>query len=766
MRRRIRFPVLAAAALAACGVLPAAMPAKAQPSTAPTSAAAGLKPLTLEAIFGPEGAVDFDGTYATGLAWLPDGSCYLERRDGQLQRIEPQSGAATPAFDRERLKAALIAGGVREDAAGRLADRPGRFTQDRAGALLEHDGKLLYYRFDPARLTTVLSDGRPRAATELSPRGNWVSFVRDNNLHVVATAGSKPRRLTADGGPLRLNGVLDWVYMEEVYGRGRQAAHWWSPDETRIAFLQFDETGVPEYTIVDESRRPAGVEKSWYPKAGDANPKVRLGVVRVDGGGVFGAPAIRWIDLPPSENGDLLIVRVGWAPDGRLLYQVQDREQRWLRLCEADPHTGRFRTLLTETSPAWVDVLDEPTFLADGSFLWRSANDGFAHLYHLTRDGVLVRRLTRGPWEVSELHGVDEAGGWVYFSGSRDSSVERHAYRVALGGGEPQRLTEPGFSHSVEFDPGCVYFIDTFSSAATPPRVHLRRGDGSLLRVISQNDVAVLREYRLATPEFLQVPARDGALLNAVLLRPPDFDPARKYPVWSYTYAGPQAPSVSNRWGGRNGLFNQYLAQQGYLIWVCDPRASGGHGAGGAWQSYQRLGEQELADLEDGIAWLVANASADPTRVGIHGHSYGGFMTAYALTHSDVFSVGIAGSGVFDWRNYDTIYTERYMRMPQNNPDGYERTSCVAAAKNLHGRLLIYHGAMDDNVHLQNAFELATALQKHGKLFDLMIYPQDRHGIGRGDRHLRELRLEYIERYLRGGERGVPGGSANAASLD
>ena len=699
----------------------------------------GSKPITLEAIYGPEGRVNFRGTVASRMTWLDDGTHFLHRRDGVLQRVNAETDEAEPAYDHEALQAVLEAhDDFDESAAGRLARRPGTFNKDRSVVLVSHQRRLYLYRFADEQLTRITEQPGDFGNRQLSPTTGFVSFVRDNNLFTIDTQTGRQGQLTADGNETLLNGVLDWVYQEEVYGRGRYGAHWWRDDDAYVAYLQLDESQVPSFSIADQTPQHSKVERTNYPKSGDPNPTVRLGVIPATGGETV------WVDLSKYGEIEFLIVRVAWAPDGRLIYQVQNREQQWLDLNAADPRSGESTTLIHEASPAWVNVLGQPDWLNDGSFLWFSERDGYRHLYHYTRDGKLNRRLTEGSWEVRRLHGVDPKTGWVYFSGTRDTTLESHAYRVKLDGGSVERLTEPGFTHRTQFDPQLRYFIDTFSNVSTPAKVHLRRSDASLVRVISENEIEELADYRLSTPQFLRIPARDGHLLNAMLILPHDYEAGRRYPVWSYTYGGPHAPSVRNRWGGNGAMLNQYLAQKGYIYWVCDPRSASGEGAVSAWQAYQQLGVLELSDLEDGIRWLVEQGYADPERVGIHGHSYGGFMTAYALTHSDVFSLGVASAPVTDWRNYDTIYTERYMRTPENNPEGYDGTSVVQGAKDLHGRLLVVHGALDDNVHFQNTLQFIFELQKHKKQFDLMVYPKDRHGIGRGGAHLREMRLKYI----------------------
>jgi dipeptidyl-peptidase-4 len=321
---------------------------------------------------------------------------------------------------------------------------------------------------------------------------------------------------------------------------------------------------------------------------------------------------------------------------------------------------------------------------------------------------------------------------------------------VGLDGSGLKRLTsEPGW-HAVKFNADFTLFEDTWSDLGTPPQKRLRRAeDGALVRVIDANPAPALAERGFRRPELLQVRARDGFVMEAQRLLPPDYQPGRRYPVLVFGYWGPHAPTVRNAWGGTNGMFLQFLAQQGLVVWSCDGRTSSGKGAVSTWPCYQRLGEVELEDLLDGVQWLVDAGVADPARIGITGWSYGGFQTAFALAKSDKFRLGIAGGSVTDWRNYDSIYTERFMRTPQNNPDGYARTSVVAAAAGVSGRLVLVHGAIDENVHPTNTMQLALALQKAGKAFDLMIYPETRHGTtGAANVHWRALQLEAVQRWL------------------
>jgi dipeptidyl-peptidase-4 len=439
---------------------------------------------------------------------------------------------------------------------------------------------------------------------------------------------------------------------------------------------------------------------------------------------------------------------------------VQNREQTWLDLNLGDPVDGTTTQLLQETTPAWVDVHGAPTWLEDGSFVWLSERSGWKHLYHYEADGTLITQVTDGEWEFRTLHGVNEEadGTPVYFSGTERSAIGSDVYRVNLDGSALTRLSETAGTHRASFSAGFTYYLDTWSDIHTPPQLRVHAADGTETRVVEPNQVETLDDYGLAVPEFLQVMTRDGFLMEAMLIKPPDFDPSQRYPVFQHTYAGPHAQQVRNAWGGSAQMFYQLLAQRGIIVWVMDNRTASGKGAVSTWPVYQRFGELELQDIEDGVSWLKQQPFVDGSRIGIEGWSYGGFMTSYALTHSTSFAMGIAGGTVSDWRDYDTIYTERFMRTPQNNPDGYRKSSPRFDAADLHGALLLLHGTMDDNVHLQNTLQLTYELQKAGKRFELMLYPRSRHGVTDPDlnAHLRRGMLDFILEHLQ------PAGAATA----
>jgi dipeptidyl-peptidase-4 len=611
----------------------------------------------------------------------------------------------------------------------------------RTAAVVSIGDDLYYYQFGAERAVRLTFDPYPEEEFTFSPDGRLVSFVRRNNLFVVNVEQQRQeRQLTTSGSPHVLNGKLDWVYQEEIYGRGNYRGYWWSPDSAHVAFLQLDEEPVPEFTVVDHIPARLTIETWDYPKAGDPNPVARLGVVPVAGGHV------QWVDLDKYAPLQFLIVNVSWTPDGeRVVYQVQDREQTWLDLNVVSPLGNEPRTLFRETTRAWVSENGPPVWTADGSLLWLSERTGWKHVYHYKADGTLVRPVTAGEWDVRALHGVDPDSAWVYFSATERSFVGLDAYRVRIDGSSRLRLTERPGTHRVSFSPHLRRFLDTWSDLTTPPQVRTHLADGSELRVVHESRIPQLADLRFSKPERLQVPARDGFVMEALLIRPSDFVPTRKYPVMQFTYGGPGAPRVSDAWGGQAHVYFQLLAQRGIVVWLCDNRSASGKGAQSAWTSYGNFGEQELRDIEDGLAYLKQQPWVDGARIGIDGWSFGGFMASYALTHSTSFKMGIAGGSVTDWRFYDTIYTERYMLMPQNNPAGYEKSSVVGAAKNLHGQLLLVHGVIDDNVHMQNTMALAYALQKAGKPFRLMLYEKSRHGVTDPQlvRHLRQTMFDF-----------------------
>ena len=713
-----------------------------------TLAQAPPRELTVDVIYDPEARVDFSGAPPTNLRWIDETKYLQMRRAGRRVEwlvVDAATGQTSPLFDADRMEDALAAlpGMTREIAEEHARSDDLTFNPSRTAALITIDDDLYFYDFSAGRATRLTSTAGAEEEATFSPNGRAVAFVRANNLHTVDVGSRQERALTNDGSSYLLNGKLDWLYQEEIYGRGRFRGYWWSPDSTRLAFLQLDERPVPEYTVADDIPYRQSVEVTDYPKAGDPNPLVKLGVVPAAGG------AVAWVEGRDYVPADMLIVDVDWAPNSRgVVYQVQDREQTWLDVNVAEPASGASRRLFRETTKAWVNANGSPTWLKDGSFLWFSERSGFKHLYHYRADGTLVRQVTDGRWEIRSLYGVDEAKGLVYFDAGARRHLDTDIFRIGLNGGGMTRVSTTDGTHRAIFNPSFSQYIDVWSDAVTPTQVGLHRSDGTEVRVIDANAVESLSQYELSKPEFVEVKARDGFVMDGMLIKPPDFNPSRRYPVYQLTYAGPTSAYVRNQWGGSTYMYHQLLAQHGVIVWVLDNRSAGGKGAEAQWPIYGKLGELELRDLEDGITWLKALPYVDASRIALHGWSYGGFMTAYALTHSTSWAAGIVGAPVTDWRNYDTVYTERYMKIPRNNPGGYRDTAPRFAAAKLHGKMLLIHGGVDDNVHRQNSEQFAYELQRLGKPFEMMIYPRQRHGFAdpRMNRHLRQLMFDFVMR--------------------
>ncbi len=699
---------------------------------------------TYENLYGGGPQPQTRGASVGGLRWLDDGEHYLRMKGGDYVKVHAESGRVSPFVDADKLAEALAAlDGMDPSRARRLAgSRSFDLTDDESTALFESGNDLYAARLDGSwavRLTKT-PDSREQDA-EFSPDGRWVAYTREYDLYAVDLETQTERTLTTGGTTLIRNGRADWVYFEELFGRSWKS-YWWSPKSTHIAFLQLDDTPVGQFAVIDHMPTRQEEEQTRYPKAGDPNPTVRVGVVSLKGG----EPT--WADLSAYDPASLLVSHITWRPDGsEAIYYAQNRQQTWLDVNTLPIAGGTGRTLFRDATEAWIESPGDPTFLADGSFLVNSERSGFKHLYHYAADGALIRPVTSGEWEMRSLEHVDEDGGWVYFTGMRDSPIGANLYRVRLDGSGVERLTPEDGSHRADFSPKGNFFIDTFSSHDTPPIVRLRRATGENVRTVEWDPLAALSRWRRGRFEHVEIPARDGFVLHGSILYPPDFSPDRKYPVWFTTYAGPHAPVISDSWRAFS-TWDQMLATMGIVVFHADPRAASGKGARSAWAAYKQLGVTEMQDISDAIEWLSANPWVDRERIGMQGYSYGGYMTAYALTHSKLFAAGIAGAPVTDWKNYDTIYTERYMDTPQNNPDGYKASSVVEAAANLHGRLLLVHGSMDDNVHLQNTLQLARALQEANKRFDMMIYPTFRHGIYSS--HWRDLQYEFIRETMLG----------------
>ncbi len=699
-------------------------------------------PITFETVYGPGATLSPFRHGAPRYEWLPDGEHLVQFAPDGVSRYHVATGDTSPLIDREKLANGLESlAGIDAATAQALAGKSlRRFTPSYDGVLIKHEDKLFFAKLDGSFACPLIDAAGAAELVTFSPNGQDVAFVRDNDLYAVDVATQTERRLTSDGGDLIRNGKADWVYWEEVFDRDAQA-FWFNGDGTQIVFLRFDDTPVDTFAINNDLLTAQQIRDTRYPQAGTPNPIVEVGIASVAEG------SVRWVDLSEYPAEDRLVVRAGWLPDGKTAYlYLQNRTQTWLDLVVIEPGSATPRRLLRETTQAWVSNLAPPVFLNDGSFLWESERTGWRHLYHYSADGQCLGAVTSGDWEVSRVQHVDEEARFVYFSGTKDSHLQEQLYRVSLDGGEPRRLTAADGTHRIRFSPHGRYYLDAHSAQDRATATELYEADGQLIRQLHSTNTAEFDAFEWGTQQMVQIETRDGDTLDGSLLRPADFDGARKYPVWLRIYGGPHYPTVRNRWSKSHQLFDEVLATAGIAVLRVDPRSASTRGAQSAWKAYRRLGVAELRDLEDAVTWLKAKPWVDGERIGLSGDSYGGFLTAFALTHSKSFAAGIAGAPVTDWRNYDTIYTERYMDTPQANPEGYDETSVVKAAADLHGQLLLLHGMQDDNVHLQNTTQLVDALQRAGRPFELMLYPRADHGLHGA--HLARLKYDFIVRTM------------------
>lgn len=674
------------------------------------------KGLTVDRIYDDP---SLSGSSPTRLRWAPDGKSvtYLDDASEQedppqaLWRMEVPSGKKKLLLTEEEL--------VFEDTEVSLS----RYVWDDQGKalLLASKGDLFLYRLKEKDLLRLTETDAMESDAKLSPDGSRVAFVRDHDLYSIDIASGEEFRLTEDGGETILNGELDWVYEEEF---SLSTGYWWSPDGTYIAFLRFDETGVTRFPLTDFLPVHNEVEWQHYPKAGDDNPVVTVGVVDVAKG------STAWLDT--GDDADTYVARVDWVSHGPLVaVQHLNREQDHLRLLFGDPETGATRVVLEEKAETFVNIRDQHFFFEEReAFLWSSERDGWQHLYLYDLEGNELERLTQGEWMVTSLAGVDEKRGRIYFSATEKSPRERHLYRVELGGGGFERLSEAEGTHSMTLSPEGKNYIGRHSSYRHPTKTGIYRSDGKREFWIEENVVEELEDYALSLPEPVTFTGEDGTLFHGEITKPALFTPGEKYPVIVYVYGGPHAQVVRNRWGGSRFLWHQMMAQKGFVIFSMDNRGSFARGKVFEDALYRIMGQVEVADQLQGVEYLKTLPYVDPDRIGVWGWSYGGYMTLLCLMKGgEAFQAGVSVAPVADWRDYDTIYTERYMDRPQDNGEGYEIGSPVTHVDKLAAPLLLVHGTGDDNVHFANSVQLVDKLIGAGKPFELMIYPGRLHGI-------------------------------------
>jgi dipeptidyl-peptidase-4 len=608
------------------------------------------------------------------------------------------------------------------------------------------------------KLTKLGGDAKPATLmfAKLSPDATKVGYARENNLYVESVADGKVTPLTADGGGDKINGTFDWVYEEELDCRDGWR---WSPDGASVAYWQVDTSGVKRFTMIDHlsDTYPKLIEFA-YPKTGERNSAVRVGVVSSAGG------ATRWLEVPGDPRNHYL-ARMEWAGNpNELVLQRFNRLQNALDVMLADAHTGKVRTVTTERDGAWVDLRDDAVHWVEGgaAFTWLSDRDGWRHLYLVSRDGNTVRRVTSGDYDVIKVEHVDDKGGWVYFLASPENATQQYLYRVSLAGkAAPERVTptDQGGWHDYDVSPDGAWAVHTRSRFGTPPRTELiRLPDHAVVRVLAANEKlhAAVGALSRGPAEFFRVDAGDGVQLDGWMMRPPGFDPSKMYPVLFHVYGEPFGATVTDRWGGRNYLWHLMLTQQGYVVASIDNRGTPApRGRDFRKAAFKQIGTLASRDQSAAVRELLRRPYLDPDRVGVWGWSGGGSMTLNLLfRHPELYRTGMAVAPVPDVRLYDTIYQERYLGLPQENPEVYKASSPITYADRLKGNLLIVHGTGDDNVHYQGAEKLADALIAADKAFTLMPYPNRTHAIREGKnttRHLYRLLSRYLNENLPAG---------------
>ena len=647
--------------------------------------------------------------------------------------LEPKQRALSAEEEsrRERQRTAALSGIVDYE-----------FSPDSHHLLVPLGGDLYVYDLQATAdkaVRRLTSGGHYETDAHFSPRGSYVSFIRDQNLVVYDLATSTERAITQDGGGAISYGTAEFIAQEEM---DRSTGYWWSPDEKSIAYTRVDESPVAEMDRFEIYADGVKVIKQRYPAAGAPNAIVQLFVQKL---AADGAP----VQIALGKNTDVYLARVNWFPGSDFLaVQRQSRDQKTLDLLKADTSTGATHALLSEHSDTWVDLHEELTFLKHTPrFIWASSRSGFKHLYLYDLDGALVRPLTSGEWQVTAdaessraIGGVDEKAGMLYFTASTESVLERHLYSVSLNDPNPRphRITTDAGWHSITMSKDSKLFLDTWSTPERPPSLTLRAADGKTLAALVPNELKPGHPYfpylsEHITSEFGTLQASDGETLHYQLLKPKNLVPGKRYPVVVDVYGGPGVQRVQRAWGGGPlGFFRQYLVQQGYIVFTLDNRGSAGRGVRFKTAIYHHMGSVEVQDQVAGANYLKSLPYVDPRRIGVFGWSYGGYMTLMCMMQAgDVFAAGVAGAPVTDWHLYDTHYTEQFMGTPQENPDGYTGSSVMTYAAQLKGPLLIMHGMADDNVLFAHSTTLFKKLQDLDKQFDIMTYPGSKHGLMR-----------------------------------
>lgn len=709
-----------------------------------TTTLTAQKPFTVEDIFSNN---TFNAKGIPGFNFQNDGNHYTRRNGTLIEQYDLRTGDKTATLlDVASLTSADTSWKKSIDGYAFNSDESKILLQTNTRQIYRHSSESHFFVLDRATQSlTRLHTGSKQRYANISPDGKKVAYVADNNLWYKDLETGINTQVTTDGKTNEIiNGASDWVYEEEFK---LVRAFEWSPDGAKIAFLRFDEREVPEMTM--EMHRGGAYPELVtfkYPKVGEKNATVSAFI--------YDLPSKRTIPVNTETEADSYMPRLAWTPNGKLCLTWLNRHQNNLKLLLADPATGTCKTLLEEKNKYYLDLHDVH-FLADGSgFVWQSEKSGFNHLYVYDMNGREKTALTKGKWDMTALYGVDEKNGMAYYQSAAQNPMQREIFSVKLNGKSKKKLSgAPGF-HSAQFSKTFDYFVKTSTTINTPARysVHDRKGDE--VRMLEDNSrlLELQRELGVASAQFFDFKTSEGVSLNGWMIKPtaPEFE-NQKLPVLMFVYGGPGSQQVTDQWKGANYWWFQMLAQKGYVVACVDNRGTGARGEEFKKMTYQQLGHYETLDQIEAAKYMGTLSFVDPARVGIFGWSYGGYMSSLCmLKGGEVFKTGVAVAPVTNWKWYDSVYTERYMRTNEENPDGYENNTPTNFADQLTGNYLLIHGIADDNVHFQHTAEMANQLIAANKQFDTMIYPNQNHGIGSSKLHLYTLMTRFLDEKLKG----------------
>ena len=615
------------------------------------------------------------------------------------------------------------------------------------GTILTKEGNLFLNR--NGKELQLTNDKEKKSNATISPDGKYVAFTKNNDLYTIEINSKKVNRLTNDGSKLILNGYASWVYMEEILGRSSQyRSYWWSPDSKKIAFFRSDDTKVPLFVITNAKGLHGEVEYTHYPKVGDPNPSVKIGIISPTGG------AAVWTNI--NEKQDQYFGMPYWKPDGSyLLVQWMPRSQDQLKIYEVNPKTGNIKEFYSEQQKTWIKLTDDGdriSFLQNGKgFISSSDKTGWKHLYYYDMNGKLINQITTGNFTVNKLEFIDESNQIVYFSAKgKENTARKDYYSISMDGTNLKRLSFGDYNHSlVSLSPTASFFITTYSNSTTPEKMVLFNNQGKIIKELGDSKAAGFDDNSIAKTDFLRVKSDDGLFdLPMKVTWPINMDPTKKYPVLISIYGGPDAGTCWDSWTLTGA--QQWYAKEGLIQVVMDHRASGHFGKVGVNYMHRDLGHWELVDYATMVKWLIANKQADPTKICIAGFSYGGYIGSLALTKgAEVFTHALVGGPVTDWTLYDSHYTERFMDLPSENPEGYKTGNVMNYVDKYKGVMQIVHGEIDDNVHMQNSLQLISKLQDAKKDFEMMVYPGGRHGWpGNKAMHFQNLKTQFIYKHL------------------